>query len=46
MGRKVGMTQWFDGEGRAVAATVIHVEPAVVVQIRRPEVEGYAAVQL
>ena len=46
MGRKVGMTQWFDEDGRAVAATVIHVEPSVVVQIRRPEVEGYAAIQL
>ncbi len=46
MGRKVGMTQWFDEEGRATGATVIQVEPSVVVQIRRPEREGYAAVQL
>ncbi|RLE33317.1 50S ribosomal protein L3, partial [Candidatus Acetothermia bacterium] len=46
MGRKVGMTQWFDEEGRALPATVIHIEPSVVVQVRRPEKEGYAAVQL
>jgi large subunit ribosomal protein L3 len=46
MGRKVGMTQWFDGEGRAVAATVLLVEPSVVVQVKRPERDGYGAVQL
>lgn len=46
VGRKVGMTQWFDGEGRAVAATVIRVEPAVVVEVKTPEKHGYAAVQL
>ncbi|HEC62831.1 MAG TPA: 50S ribosomal protein L3 [Candidatus Acetothermia bacterium] len=46
MGRKVGMTQWFDGEGRAVAATVLLVEPSVVVQVKRPEVDGYCAIQL
>lgn len=45
IGRKIGMTQWFDGEGRAVAATVILVEPAVVVEVKTPERHGYAAVQ-
>ncbi len=46
LGRKVGMTQWFDGEGRAFAATVVQVEPAVVVQIKTPERDGYSALQL
>ncbi|MGQ9700214.1 MAG: 50S ribosomal protein L3 [Candidatus Bipolaricaulaceae bacterium] len=46
LGRKVGMTQWFDGEGRALAATVVQVEPAVVVQIKTPERDGYSALQL
>lgn len=46
VGRKVGMTQWFDGEGRAVPATVIRIEPAVVVEVRTPEKHGYAALQL
>lgn len=45
IGRKVGMTQWFDGDGRAVAATVIAVEPSVVVEVKTPERHGYAAVQ-
>ncbi|MCS7239748.1 MAG: 50S ribosomal protein L3 [Candidatus Bipolaricaulota bacterium] len=46
VGKKVGMTQWFDGEGRALAATVVQVEPAVVVQVKTPERDGYAALQL
>lgn len=46
IGRKVGMTQWFDEAGRAVAATVIEVEPAVVVGVRTPDRHGYAAIQL
>lgn len=46
LGRKVGMTQWFDEEGRAMAATVVQVEPAVVVQIKTPERDGYSALQL
>lgn len=46
LGKKVGMTQWFDGEGRAVPATVVQVEPSVVVQLRRRESDGYTAIQL
>ena len=45
IGRKIGMTQWFDGQGRAVAATVIQVEPSVVVEVKTLERHGYAAVQ-
>ncbi|MGC9529716.1 MAG: 50S ribosomal protein L3 [Candidatus Bipolaricaulaceae bacterium] len=46
LGKKVGMMQWFDGGGRAVAATVVHVEPSTVVQVKHPERDGYGAVQL
>ncbi len=46
MGKKAGMTQWFDGEGRAVGATVVVVEPSVVVDVREPDRHGYSAVQL
>ena len=45
IGRKIGMTQWFDGEGRAVPATVIAVEPSVIVEVKTPERHGYAAAQ-
>ncbi len=46
MGKKVGMTQWFDGQGRAVGVTVVLVEPSVVVQVKEPESHGYGALQL
>src|SRR5579875_112816 len=46
MGVKVGMTQIFDDEGRAVPVTVILAEPNRVVAKRIPEKHGYEAVQL
>jgi len=46
LGRKLGMMQWFDGEGRAFAATVIEAEPNVVVQVKTEETDGYKAIQL
>ncbi|MBX5467823.1 MAG: 50S ribosomal protein L3 [Firmicutes bacterium] len=46
IGTKVGMTQVFDDEGRAVPVTVIHAEPNVVVRHRTLEKDGYEAVQL
>jgi len=46
LGRKAGMTQWFDKDGHAIAATVIYAEPSVVVQIKKAETDGYNAVQL
>ena len=46
LGRKVGMTQVFDEEGKAVPVTVIEAGPCSVVEIRTPEKNGYSAVQL
>jgi len=46
LGRKVGMTQVFDDQGRALAVTVLRAGPCVVVQRRTPAKEGYSAVQL
>lgn len=46
LGQKLGMIQWFDGEGKAFAATVIHAEPSVIVQVKREEKDGYNAIQL
>lgn len=46
MGVKLGMTQVFDEEGRAIPVTVIHAEPNQVLRIRTPEVDGYQAAQL
>jgi len=46
MGRKVGMTQLFAEDGRAVPVTVLEVGPCFVVQQRTAAQDGYQAVQL
>jgi large subunit ribosomal protein L3 len=46
LGEKLGMTQLFTDEGRAVPVTVIKAGPCRVVQVKTPETDGYAAVQL
>ncbi len=46
IGRKLGMTQIFTDSGEAVGVTVLEVGPCQVVQVKTPERDGYAAVQL
>jgi large subunit ribosomal protein L3 len=46
IGEKVGMTQVFDAENRAVPVTVVKVAPFRVVQVKTPQREGYSALQL
>jgi len=46
IGKKIGMTQIFDESGVAYPVTLIEAGPCYVTQIRRPETEGYSAVQL
>ncbi|MDA8287673.1 MAG: 50S ribosomal protein L3 [Actinomycetota bacterium] len=46
VGEKVGMTQIFDAEQRAVPVTVVKVAPVRVVQVKTPEREGYSALQV
>jgi large subunit ribosomal protein L3 len=46
LGEKLGMTQVYTDEGRAVPVTVIKAGPCRVVQVKTPEHDGYAAVQL
>ena len=46
LGRKLGMTQIWDDENRVVPVTVIEAGPCRVVQLKTPERDGYAAVQL
>jgi large subunit ribosomal protein L3 len=46
LGRKVGMSQIFDEEGKAVPVTVIEAGPCFVVQKKTTERDGYAALQL
>ena len=46
IGKKVGMTQIFDENGKVVPVTVIEAGPCVVVQKKTLEKDGYEAVQL
>jgi large subunit ribosomal protein L3 len=46
VGEKVGMTQVWDEHNRAVPVTVLKVAPVRVVQVKTPEREGYAALQV
>jgi len=46
IGKKVGMTQIFDENGKVVPVTVIEAGPCVVVQKKTSENDGYEAVQL
>ena len=46
LGRKLGMTQVFDDANRVIPVTVIEAGPCRVVQLKTPERDGYAAVQL
>ncbi len=46
IGKKVGMTQIFTEDGRAVGCTVLEVGPCPVVQVKSRESDGYDAVQL
>jgi len=43
---KVGMLGTWDETGRRHALTVLHVDQCRVVQVKRPERDGYAALQL
>lgn len=46
LGRKIGMTQVFDAEGRVVPTTVVEAGPMYVVQVKTVETDGYNAVQV
>ena len=46
VGRKVGMTRVFSEDGSSIPVTVLDVSNNRVTQIKTPEVDGYAAVQV
>ena len=46
IGKKVGMTQIFDENGKVVPVTVVEAGPCTVVQKKTIESDGYVAVQL
>lgn len=46
VGRKIGMTRIFTDDGNAIGVTVLDVANNRVTQIKTPETDGYAAVQV
>lgn len=46
IGKKIGMTSFFDANGKYVPCTVIEAGPCVVTQVKTNEKDGYAALQL
>ena len=46
VGRKIGMTRVFTGDGDSIPVTVIDVSNNRVTQIKTPETDGYCAVQV
>lgn len=46
IGKKIGMTSYYDAEGKAIGCTVVEAGPCVVTQLKTAEKDGYKAVQL
>jgi large subunit ribosomal protein L3 len=46
LGEKLGMTQVFTEDGRALPVTVLKAGPCTVTQLRTPAKDGYTAVQI
>jgi large subunit ribosomal protein L3 len=46
LGEKLGMTQIFDDEARAIPVTIIKAGPVRVTQIKRVGTDGYSAIQI
>ena len=46
VGEKVGMTQVWDEQNRAIPVTVLKVAPVRVVQVKTVESDGYSALQV
>jgi large subunit ribosomal protein L3 len=46
LGKKLGMSQFFDDEGRAIPVTVIEAGPCRITQLKSSSTDGYTAVQI
>ncbi|MCF8378197.1 MAG: 50S ribosomal protein L3 [Bacteroidales bacterium] len=46
IGKKIGMTSLFDGDGKNIPCTVIEAGPCVVTQVKTKSNDGYDAIQL
>ncbi|KGG13582.1 MULTISPECIES: 50S ribosomal protein L3 [Prochlorococcus] len=46
LGKKLGMSQFFDEQGRAVPVTLIEAGPCRITQLKSSATDGYSAVQI
>lgn len=46
LGKKIGMTQMFDENGKLISVTLLEVNPCRVTQVKTVQKDGYSAVQL
>lgn len=46
IGKKIGMTSYFDDKGKSVGCTVIEAGPCVITQVKSMEVDGYTSLQI
>ncbi|WP_320663730.1 50S ribosomal protein L3 [Prochlorococcus sp. MIT 1223] len=46
LGKKLGMSQFFDDQGRAIPVTLIEAGPCRITQLKNDETDGYSAVQI
>ena len=46
LGKKIGMTQIFDENGKAIPVTAIEAGPCTVIQIKTVDNDGYEAVKI
>ena len=46
IGKKIGMTQIFDENGKVIPVTVVEAGPCTIVQKKTVENDGYAAVKM
>jgi len=46
LGKKLGMSQFFDEQGKAVQVTLIEAGPCRITQLKSSETDGYQAVQI
>jgi len=46
LGKKLGMSQFFDDQGRAIPVTLIEAGPCRITQLKTDETDGYSAVQI
>ena len=46
LGKKLGMSQFFDSNGNAIPVTLIEAGPCRITQLKTTALDGYSAIQI